>query len=211
MTSRRNACLPALITCLTTGAIASGQTATVLITAEDISGGGVEAWRLSVTANGDLGIFGYNLLVDAIAGAEFIDRVENLQANPTGSSAIFGAPAGAGLGAGSGFGVDHRDASAGVLISPIPIDNVPFFSFDVIIDPSVQFYSVTYGSAVGSGTLTGALTYPDSSVPPVIRGLDYPSIDFGSVTFARVPAPTTAAPLAVFGIAAARRRRRLGG
>jgi hypothetical protein len=186
-------------------AAASAQSASVILSASATTVQAGDSFTITATAAGDAGIFNYNLLVDAIAGLGLISGVSDLVDNPTGSTSIFGAPAGAGLGAGSGFGVDRRDASAGVLIAPIPIDNIPFFSFTVTTAGDA-LGTITYGSATGSGT-TAALTFPDASIPPIIRGANYANISFGEVSVNVVPAPATLALVGLGGFVASRRRR----
>lgn len=183
---------------------ASAQTGTVILTASATTVNQGDSFTITATGTGTLGVFGYNYLIDVVSGFGLIDSISNLVDNPTNSTSIFGAPSGDGLGAGTGLGVDRRDASAGVVITPLPIDNIPFFSFTVTTD-AAALGVITYGSAKGSGTKE-ALTYPDTSTPPVVRGLDYPNMVFGTVSVNVVPAPASLALLGLAGLAARRRR-----
>lgn len=183
-------------------AAASAQTGNVILTASASTVNQGDSFTITATATGTNGIFGYNLLLDALEGAGLISGLRDLIDNPTGSTSIFGAPAGAGI---NGTSVDRRDASAGVLIAALPIDNIPFFSFTV--DTAADAVGViTYGSAQGSGTLGGALTYPTPQ-GIIITGTDYPTVNFGSVSVNVVPAPASLALVGLGGLAAIRRRR----
>lgn len=187
-------------------AASQAQTANVLLSASSTVVLPGESFTITATGTGSLGVFAYNLLVDATGGLGMIAGVSDLIDNPTGSSLIFDAPAGDGIGAGSGFGVDRRDASTGLLITPAPIDGVPFFTFTVTTRADAVGV-ITYGSSTGSGS-KAALSYPDTSFPPIVRGLDYPVISFGSVSIAVVPASGSAVMLGVACLVLGPARRR---
>lgn len=187
---------------------ASAQTAEVVLTGSATTVSAGESFTITATAFGDMQVFGYNLLVDVTEGLGAVASVSNLVYNPTGSTSFFGAPAGEGLGAGTGFGVDARDATAGILIAPLPLDGLPLFSFTVT--PSALFGSpgnstITFSASTGSGN-TAAVTYPDTSVPPIVLGRDYADIVFGSISYS-IPAPAGAACLGFGAMLVSRRRR----